>query len=782
MLGKIASLGAFALALFVAGSAAADPPPPPPAPLPDKPPLSFTVGGGVSLGAYQAGVLYFTSQTASANALTVSLKLVSGASAGTINALLSILAVYGKPGDDPEDNLLWNIWSGVGFDQLFIPEKDMSATAALSNKALNDVAENLRRAWKRGLSATCDVVFVVAATRISETRAATSGSLNAPRVKEHFTLRIRGRGYGIAPEIHNYVERGDAAQQILLALPRDQSTSAGIDEAFDRLKEVLLASAAFPVAFPPVRVRLCVHHGGRPSTLGTSECGGPTHEHGELFMDGGVFDNTSLRLAYRTARRLEPVDGLWTWGEEEPKETARPPAEMMFALVDKDNAGYPDAPDEDRSSGLAGERSSLLSYLGMFASRFVSTSMASEIAALNEEAPGFASHVLSTVRYFPSASGHLANFFGFFEREFRRFDFYLGMYDASRFAAEHADKLVKVHAGRGAAAPPLPPALARSDAFRCMIAAYSDEGAPADVCKNKGLEAFRILVQVSLDRLYSECECLKHNSAAKRTTHALCKKAMSAPPEDERRIVPGVARARTAAWRREPGESTLTHMMRLLAYYEFPFKDFGLDAKHADSAMSIVRDRIGQVVHALASRQGFGEGILISLSGKVALNFLHYTPPATIVYGDIGRGYEVGASWLAARFTDASSLRWSLAVEGKGLESLVDAAEHRAKVSLSWGAVTGPEIEFYGNPIVQVHVGLRGGFQLSTRGWGSPADFARSSAGGSLPVFQVVPSIALFERLRLKFTYERFIPTKAVPAPAWDVLYGVGWQFLSPFR
>lgn len=756
--------------LLITSARAQDPAPA----YPNRLPISATVGGGVSLGAYQAGFLYYMTEAVKANASAADLRLVSGASAGTINALLTVLAACTRAEPGPEKNLFWDIWSDVGFDRLFIPSAQ-NATAALSNRALVEVAEKLRGRWNEGISPNCDVVFAVAATRVADTAGSSRGSLSAPRLEEKLVLRIKGRGPGVPPEIHNYPDPTSPVAQPLLALPRDQDTQVGTETAYERLKEVLLASAAFPLAFPPVPLHICtLPPGAKPPEGGLDECG--SKARAIEFMDGGVYDNTPLLLAYRTARRLVPGGERWAWRDDAAPPGAAPPSDLVFALIDKDNAGFPESPEED-DDGSAGLPRSLLGYLGVFAGGFVATAMGKEVSVLDEQAPGLAAKVVSSVRHYPTASGHLANFFGFFDRELRRFDFYLGMYDASRMAAGRIGALLRSRKN----APVTPPAAAYAPAFMCMKAAYDPAPMPPGICEGRGMAPLRALIQVSLDRLYSACEQAKDDAAARATTHPLCRAAMRLKPGEDRRVVPGVPGARGAAWRKQRGESNLSHMMRLLVLYKLPFRDLDLDGDHADAAMSKIRHRLGRMLEALSVKQAFGQRALLSVAGKIGLNFLHYAPPFGIINVSLGRGYEVGASLIAARFTDSTSLRWSMAVEGKGLGSTLDAASDHGPLALSWAPLAGPELEMYGGAIVQARVALRGGYQISTRGWGTPAAMTRSSAAASGLVFQAVPSITLMERLRVHAAVEAIVPSRFPDRVSWDLLFGLGWQFLTPF-
>src|SRR5262245_15433787 len=83
--------------------------------------LSLTVSGGVSLGAYQAGYLYFAIETTRRHVERPPLRLVTGASAGSINTLTAVLAACQPSGTDPDQSLFWRSWVDLGFHELFDP-------------------------------------------------------------------------------------------------------------------------------------------------------------------------------------------------------------------------------------------------------------------------------------------------------------------------------------------------------------------------------------------------------------------------------------------------------------------------------------------------------------------------------------------------------------------------------------------------------------------------------------------------------------------------------------
>ena len=102
-------------------------------------PFALAVRGGVSLGAYEAGfewalLQYLKSarfENRAPDQSYVDLVATSGASAGSINALMSTLSWCVDPAktgagqqfpDTVSDNVLHDTWLGIGFEEL-LPEK-----------------------------------------------------------------------------------------------------------------------------------------------------------------------------------------------------------------------------------------------------------------------------------------------------------------------------------------------------------------------------------------------------------------------------------------------------------------------------------------------------------------------------------------------------------------------------------------------------------------------------------------------------------------------------------
>lgn len=132
-----------ALAMAVPAPTGAVEPVRPPAALP--PPtvgVSLVISGGVSLGAYQAGGTWAELERLSRARSTHALSVVTGASAGNINAFLA--AIYWCDGESPAGrvdrtvfaNPFFDVWANIGWDKLLPTPGDGAAYARLFEDAV----------------------------------------------------------------------------------------------------------------------------------------------------------------------------------------------------------------------------------------------------------------------------------------------------------------------------------------------------------------------------------------------------------------------------------------------------------------------------------------------------------------------------------------------------------------------------------------------------------------------------------------------------------------------
>ena len=96
----------------------------------------MSVSGGASLGAYEAGYLYYVTAIRGGLDRRMPLKLMAGASAGSINALLTIVTVYGmEQHRQPEESLFWRVWIPLSVQRLFRPHES-TAVSLLTREPL----------------------------------------------------------------------------------------------------------------------------------------------------------------------------------------------------------------------------------------------------------------------------------------------------------------------------------------------------------------------------------------------------------------------------------------------------------------------------------------------------------------------------------------------------------------------------------------------------------------------------------------------------------------------
>ncbi len=658
-----------------------------PAAATEAPPAAATtmariVSGGVSLGAYQAGVLYVEGEWFKGDP-TLHVPLATGASAGSANSLLSAISSCLPRNDDPTQDLGYQTWMDLGYNDLF--DRDaVEATHVFTRAPLARSIDRIETIWRDGLPEDCDLLVGMSATRLRATSTDLHSSLDIPRMNEGFTFRIKGRGEGRPPLIENIVLTDTAFPHPLLPFSSEETEEA-ITNNVGLIGKLVFASAAFPGAFAPVELPYCLSD--PDAATATSECAEATHR--AMFVDGGVLDNNPLNLATRIAEHenLGPIGYSYL----DPDATAFP---FVHGVADDETPGF-----FGMLTGLLGE--------------FVSTARAQELARVAESDPDLIRQLYVLQRNFPTVSEQLSAFLGFFEEEFRRFDFYLGMYDAfsSLRTTYHAlppevlfSLLTALH----------PTVMTNDPAqvdehwkpFVCLVGALEEDAAhwlPA--CEDPALRDFAILTQVTLDRLYAMCRDIDDPGS-----HKHCQRSArgEAPP----RIVPSVDEEVDTGTRLE-NEEDLDHTLRLLGEYGFHFEDLGLDRDESEYGRVKLRRAILAMTSAMADAQTeSSSGFLLKTGGRYLANSIQYEPPRNWMYVSVGNNVEFGASVLPWNWL-RSWLRLNFALRINGLSSLLDFGT----ASVNFTLAAGPEFQILplSSPVIQPVIGIRGGYRFASR-------------------------------------------------------------------
>jgi len=728
-------------------------------------PFSLTISGGVSLGAYEAGLLHYTLAWLEANGRRSELRLATGSSAGSVNAVLSVLAHCGEGAPTPTESLFYRTWVPLGLKDLYVPS-DVSALSALSRRWMEQTSAELFARWQAGLSSSCDVVLGISATRVVPRTIALGRALEVPRVEERFALRIEGRGPGRPPRLTNYVDADGASDTLLLPEGEDGEVP------FSALKALLFASSAVPLAFSPVELAHCAPERGK----GPPRCPAEAAKKA-FFIDGGVFDNTPLRLATRLARAgLRETPGeraRWLARSQASAEVPMPG--VRFVFVSPDVTTYPsheEVFDLDRHTTLA-------RLLGQEAEAFLVTARAKNLYTLIEESPEIADQVVVPARNFPAASSPMAAFFGFFEREFRRFDFYLGMYDARRIIAERVAPSVQRRSGGAAFTFPEESASADAAAWRplgCLRAAFDGAFEAEQACSGDDLSDFRILAQVSLERLYDTCRSSTEEAVARSAPACRRAHAGEAPP-----ILPGVSAEPGADLRQGRSEAETAYVVRLLANHRFRFKDLGLEPAEAGDALRRIRLELGSVVEAISRAQPASDGIALEHIGQVAANALVYVPAQNVSWIAFSRDVEVGyGRGLPQLGGLAGNLQLQLALQTYGLYDLL--SSERKPWGLAPLVGLGSLLPGISNATFQHGLVLRAGYLFASGdafGTRSCSDPGNGTIGtcSRFTAQAGVYSVAL-EILRLGLLFEWFPSLRRGEGGTWSFSPSLGVQFV----
>jgi predicted acylesterase/phospholipase RssA len=742
--------------LLIAALLAAAPAPPPAA-------IALTVSGGVSLGAYEAGYLYYTTAVQAANPELPRLRVATGASAGSVNALLGLQASCGGGSSDPRQSLFYRVWIPMGLKQLYQPDSK-DPLAAFSQDSFARVGALVEQELARGLPEGCDVVLGVAASRLSpRLLSAANGLLEVPVTEERFAVRIRGRGPGRMPLLTNYVDPEDESEQAMLPEGADGSIP------FANLLDAVIASTSFPGAFPPRSVKHCV-----VATLGRAPPYCPeSAATSALFVDGGVFDNSPLRLAATLAAggMTRARDGSVTW-KDAPRlhDPGSPPPDISFAFISADAAAFPDqlASSDDTADPA------LLPLLVKEMGGFVSSARSHALYLLLQEYPDAAANLVYPRRHFPAASSPMYAFFGFFDRGFRSYDFDLGMYEARRFIAgtvlPRFRTEVQARFKWPEDQPPARAAGASWASFSCLQAVFDGNPEAPRRCAGEALRSERILAQVSLDRLWNRCLPYSRWEPAPKGFGS-CRGAQTGEPPPR---VPGVEG--TPDWHQATDESEAVQMTRLLAAYGYDWTELDVPrGAPPPVVLAALRGQLAAVVDHLAEVQpSFGQRVALGGAGKLAVDLFYYVPPARSAWVTLGRPLEVGGDWA---FDELSWLRATAGLEILNLLSSLGSDSQPVAFTPVAGLSAVPRS--IGSPVLQPSFLLRGGYVLSPND-----DFGASPCQGqdrvtlgacSRPTVELGAAATVTGVLRVQVLGQWYPPAWGLPG-LWSITPSLGFQ------
>ena len=287
---------------------------------------ALTVEGGGTLGSYEGGLTWalvevFRKRRAwgdsiavpgdSARALLSRLPIIdfraaAGASAGSINAFLAAnrwCAV--DPVDSAEKSVFWKAWIPTGLTELLPGGKRIGARSekgVLSRIFLDTTFNTLDRTLRKAkYDANCSLTFGASITRLARDSLRISPQVHARNQRYAAAFTIRGASdTGQTPVYQRPPLQTNARVRLgmLVELPAVES---GDTIQHTLANDLIKASSGYPLLFAPYKIRYCPPlDTSITEATSTRSCRHKTSVE-SYFVDGGVFDNGPLTLAYGLA-------------------------------------------------------------------------------------------------------------------------------------------------------------------------------------------------------------------------------------------------------------------------------------------------------------------------------------------------------------------------------------------------------------------------------------------------------------------------------------------------
>ena len=366
--------------------------------------FSLIISGGVSLGAYEAGynwavIKMLTKAKNNHELVEPNLKSVAGASAGSINALLS--AMYWCQNDTVplhnsiDDNLFYETWVNLGIEDLIIKGKDpKNKNSLFTRRGLEKKGEMIIEHLKKPIfKNSCEVPLGVAVTKVK------------PIVEKVHGVKIKNQNFSVPLVFKVRNGTGIVANKTLAPSSDFYISIPNIENDRHKLVNLLFASGAFPGAFQQVKLNYAYKG----------------IKHSNYFIDGGLYDNVPLNLA------IALDDNASTFFFMDPSNMRK---EKEVDDIDE---------KEEMPLGFIGTN-----LLPVFSSFDIMQSMKLyEAINQNFRHDSNKSLVLSS-RFHPLTGKFLGHFGAFLDENFRIYDYHVGVYDAiyhiaSAFKRHHGD-------------------------------------------------------------------------------------------------------------------------------------------------------------------------------------------------------------------------------------------------------------------------------------------------------------------------------------------------------
>jgi hypothetical protein len=624
----------------------------------------YTVSGGVSLGVYEGGFLYYMNEMLRINdKIDSELTHSTGASAGGYNSLLTAFSKCSlKKINSLKESYHYQGWTTIGVDQLFKKE-NVRADQIFSPQDGMSILNILEKDFSEGFREGCKIILGIAVTRFNPVDVEVNKNIMAPNMSEEAAIEITGRGRGKSPLVTNFHFKKTNKRQLLMPFNGEAKND------FTLLKDLILASTSFPVAFPPTTLKHCQKNIHDPYF----ECRGDKVKE-NIFIDGGVFNNSPVLLSYTIAKEF---------GIDE---------DDSFVWVNPSKAGFTEGiiKKDMRFPGF-------FDYGGEFMGNFVTSGRSRDLVMIALLAPEVNKKIKNSELSLPPIGNPLSAFFGFFEEDFRIFDFYLGMVDAHIMMEKYLKLNVKTPENEKSA-DWIP--------YYCLRGYLTGDKRSGEICqKNQDVlsKNFIALTQVSLNTLYNKCRELK--SKPRKNGH--CLKAFDKLPPPE--IV--VAKNEIEEWIKKENESDFKYTIRQLERYEFHFKDLGLKEDDYKEGTWVIRNKLGDIVNTWVEKLPSSEQLVLKESASTFLNQeIYFVPKKESTYITLGSAFEFGRNFSRIDAFEPTYIKFSLSLFVQNGSAWLTGNSTKAAISPLLGA------EFilpFSDYKWQYLLGLKAGYQFT---------------------------------------------------------------------
>jgi predicted acylesterase/phospholipase RssA len=429
--------------------------------------LAYASSGGISTGAYQAGLNWMLVELMRflrANPETrfryhlpsYRITALSGSSAGNINALLSALQwCDAGPVQPAEQSVYWDIWMQIGMPQLLPDSKnDDSLELGLFDRTFfNTVLKaRLERELAKAALPDCFIPVGATASKLLPTRLPLNRYISANVQRYVAAYEVTSARGGDSPTWHFVLREPHALIQQDTALGKQITLASGDRGAayaeFNQLFELVKASSSIAYVFAPVRLSYC--DAGLAAQAGS--CNAATAPASEVtqsrFVDGGAIDNAPLFLALRLLTlsdslapdadqrgRHHPSGAIFVGydARRRPDSSVSGPAGPGSKRGARRDAARlcKSAGDPEHCGGLG----ALVQFMGGLMSSSSQYELQWLIRARAQDPALRIQDIDVTTRHAEIVGEKLSNFAAFFGRPFRELDFHVGVYDALHYAA-----------------------------------------------------------------------------------------------------------------------------------------------------------------------------------------------------------------------------------------------------------------------------------------------------------------------------------------------------------